>query len=55
MTCLSKRNDEFDSKRKIKNHYFPKMHSLRDSYAFPFGINPNKLLFDSKRNADNLK
>ena len=42
-------------KQGIENHSVPKMHLFRNSYAVPFGINPNKLLFDSKRDADNLK
>ena len=41
-----------DEKQKI---YIPEMHSLRSSYAVIFGIKPNKMLFDSKQNADCLK
>ena len=37
-----------------KNHYVPEMHSLRKSFAVPLGINPNKILFDLKRNAYRL-
>ena len=37
-----------------KNHHVPKIHSFRNSYAFPFGINPNKFLFYSKWNGDSF-
>ena len=36
-----------------QNHSVSKIHSLRNSFAVPFGLCSNKFLFDSKKNADN--
>ena len=57
ISCFSKRNDWFDSKQNEKRKIilFPEMHSLCNSYAVPFGINPNEILCDLKQNADRLK
>ena len=34
----------------MKDNYVPEMHLLRNSYAVHFGINSNKILFDTKQN-----